>query len=514
MFNYIKLTMAEYIKPLEKITNDIANEIDTSHMPDIIIGVIGSFSDGKTTFVKRVTGKITQQTEVEAKKGSTIRLGYANCYIFKCNTCKTPSCYSSGPYSMTEKVCDQCKGKTKIVKKISFLDCPGHENLTSVMLGGKCIMDYTILICSAVCEEPIPAVQMWEHLVTTQIAGIQNKMTCINKVELLKMSSRVQYREQLTEKLNHIDKFIGKYDNCDKLVIPISALQGVNMDLALERLATLENKPRDLKSSPRMIVARSFDINNPKKLESDSKLKGGTLGGSLSRGYIKVGDIVLIYPGYIKLDSTGEITAKRPIEKSETDSKDKNGKDKNGKDKNGKDKKKKKKKEKKEKEYKKISIKYNNWKYIPVEAKVLSMRTETEDIKCATPGGLVGIQTDIDPGLSRDNRMLGNLMTTKHNKDDIKVSDKLLLKIVKVFPKTKSDELRNTNFIPGDRVNVHINFNKVVGTVFKFMNDELNVFLDKPVPLFADDNNVEIGAVGGKTIALCQVDDFEECCTF
>ena len=60
------------------------------YQPIITIGVIGSVSNGKSTLVANITGTRTQKHSDEQTRNITIRLGYANAKIYKCNTCCPP----------------------------------------------------------------------------------------------------------------------------------------------------------------------------------------------------------------------------------------------------------------------------------------------------------------------------------------------------------------------------------------------------------------------------------------
>ncbi len=62
------------------------------HQPIMNIGMIGHVSDGKSTITKALTGKATQQHSKERESNITIRIGYANAKILKCNSCKVPEC--------------------------------------------------------------------------------------------------------------------------------------------------------------------------------------------------------------------------------------------------------------------------------------------------------------------------------------------------------------------------------------------------------------------------------------
>ena len=51
----------------------------------INIGTIGHVAHGKSTLVKAITGIQTIRFKNELERNITIKLGYANCKIFKCN---------------------------------------------------------------------------------------------------------------------------------------------------------------------------------------------------------------------------------------------------------------------------------------------------------------------------------------------------------------------------------------------------------------------------------------------
>ena len=55
------------------------------NQPVINIGMIGGVSHGKSTIVLQMTGTETQKYGSEKLQNITIKLGYANTKIFKCN---------------------------------------------------------------------------------------------------------------------------------------------------------------------------------------------------------------------------------------------------------------------------------------------------------------------------------------------------------------------------------------------------------------------------------------------
>src|SRR3989339_1581194 len=103
--------------------------------PVINIGMVGHVDHGKTTLLERLSGKWTDTHSEELKRGITIRLGYADVVFRKC-----PKCKGSKAYTTKEK-CPHCDSESKPLRKVSFVDAPGHESLMATMLSGATIMD-------------------------------------------------------------------------------------------------------------------------------------------------------------------------------------------------------------------------------------------------------------------------------------------------------------------------------------------------------------------------------------
>ena len=76
-------------------------------LPELNIGLVGHVDHGKTTLTQALTGKWTDTHSEEIKRGSTIRLGYADATFYKCPKCKGTACYSTTPKCM--KCFSDCK---------------------------------------------------------------------------------------------------------------------------------------------------------------------------------------------------------------------------------------------------------------------------------------------------------------------------------------------------------------------------------------------------------------------
>lgn len=240
--------------------------------PEINIGLVGHVDHGKTTLTEQLSGKWTDTHSEEIKRGITIRLGYADATFYKDK--KTYTCK---------------KTKTaKLLRKVSFVDAPGHESLMATMLAGTTIIDGALLLVAA--NEQCPQPQTREHLQALQILGVKNVIVLQNKVDLVDKEMAVKNFQQIKEFLNGTE-----YENSP--IIPLAARQAVNIDKVIAAIEEFIPTPkRDPKLDPMMFVARSFDINKPGTEIDD--VKGGVLGGSLVQGKLNVGDEIEIRPGY------------------------------------------------------------------------------------------------------------------------------------------------------------------------------------------------------------------------
>ena len=243
--------------------------------PEVNIGMVGHVDHGKTTLLERLSGKWADTHSEEMKRGITIRLGYADTIFYKT---------ADDLYTIEAKT----KGKANtFLRKVSFIDAPGHETLMATMLSGAAIMDGALLLIAAneICPQP----QTKEHLMALDIIGIKNIIIVQNKIDLVT-------EEQALANYEQIKQFV-KGTFAEKApIIPISAQQNLNVDILIETIERIIPTPqRDADKDARFYIARSFDINKPGADLKD--LHGGVLGGALKYGTLKVGDVVEIKPG-------------------------------------------------------------------------------------------------------------------------------------------------------------------------------------------------------------------------
>ncbi len=309
-------------------------------MPQAVvnIGMLGHVDHGKTSLVKAITGVWTDTHSEEIKRGITIKLGYADAVFKKCPKCDPPDCYTS------EEKCWKCGGKPEVIRKISILDAPGHETLMTTAIAASSIIDGAILVIAAneVCPQP----QTAEHLMVLDVLGVKNVVIVQNKVDLVT-------KEKAIENYNQIKKFIERSAAAHAPIVPVVANSKVNIDALIETIEKVIPTPkRDLEASPRLYIARSFDVNKPGT--AIEKLIGGVIGGSLITGKLQVGDELELRPGLAK----GE----------------------------------------KEKET-----------YEPVLTKITGLFTGNEKLDVAVPGGLIALGTGLDPSITKADGLVGNL---------------------------------------------------------------------------------------------------------
>jgi translation initiation factor 2 subunit 3 len=311
------------------------------------IGMIGTVASGKSTCVKSMTDVETFKHSKEKERGITIKIGYANCKIFKCPTCPEPDCYHSTGSKVKFIKCNKCGSDTEIIQYFSFIDCPGHESLMNTMLSGATIMDYAIVLVDATQKFPESQPQTVEHLIALEILKIKKVIIIQNKLDLVDGNKAL---EQYNDIKNYIKGTCAEFSP----IIPLSAQKKYNIDVLCEFIVKYFGEVNRTEAQTKMNIIRSFDVNKP---GSDiSSINGGVLGGSLICGQFKIGDIIEIRPGLVQRTENQTLT----------------------------------------------------WK--PIITEIVSMRSDSDEIDEARPGGLIGLCTNLDPALTRSDRMVGHVV--------------------------------------------------------------------------------------------------------
>ncbi|MFA5050313.1 MAG: translation initiation factor IF-2 subunit gamma [Candidatus Micrarchaeia archaeon] len=259
---------------------------------EINIGLFGHVDHGKTTLTKAMSGKWTDTHSEEVKRGISIRLGYADASIYYCENTKK--------YSFEKECSDKCVPKE--VKRISFIDAPGHETLMTTAISASSIIDCALFLISA--NESCPQPQTYEHFMVLESLGIENIIIVQTKIDLVS-------KEKALENYAQIKEFVAKtsYKDKDLPIIPVCAYHRVNIgELAKKIYEKFKTPKRNPDAALRVYISRSFDINKPGT--KITGLKGGVLGGSIVCGKIKDGQEVMLCPGITRNGKTKPILVK------------------------------------------------------------------------------------------------------------------------------------------------------------------------------------------------------------
>ncbi len=377
--------------------------------PEVNIGSAGHVDHGKTTTVQAITGVWASAHSEELKRGITIKVGYADAAFYKCSHTPVPAAYSTSPK------CPVCGRETKLLRAVSFVDTPGHESLMTNMLAGAFLMDGALLVIAA--NEPVPKPQTREHLQALQMLGMKRIVIAQNKVDLVNDSEAKRNHAQ-------IEKFVGGTVAEDAPIVPISAQQRLNIDALIEALQDVVPTPkRDLGANPLMYVVRSFDVNRPGT--EIAALSGGVLGGSLTRGELRVDEEIELRPGMVD-ERSG--------------------------------------------------------KYLPVVTRVATLQTGAGPAEKVGPGGLVAIGTHLDPTYTRGDQMVGSVIgrpgTLPETLEHVTLDVTLLETAVGSAELVKVDKVKL-----GETVRLNLGTASTLAVVTSVRGEVVEVDLKKPVAI-------------------------------
>ncbi|KAJ7385653.1 Eukaryotic translation initiation factor 2 subunit 3, Y-linked [Desmophyllum pertusum] len=397
-----------------------------SRQATINIGTIGHVAHGKSTVVKALSGVQTVRFKNELERNITIKLGYANAKIYKCDgsSCPRPGCYRSFG-SAREDVfpCDRmgCNGKFRLVRHVSFVDCPGHDILMATMLNGAAVMDAALLLIAG--NESCPQPQTSEHLAAIEIMKLKHIIILQNKIDLVKES---QAKEQYDQILKFVQGTIAE----GAPVVPISAQLKYNIEVICEFICKKIPVPvRDFTSSAKLIVIRSFDVNKP-GCEVE-ELKGGVAGGSILCGVLRVNQEIEVRPGIVSKDSEGKLQCRA------------------------------------------------------IFSRIVSLFAEQNDLQFAVPGGLIGVGTKIDPTLCRADRMVGQVLgavgTLPEIYTELEISYFLLRRLLGVRTEGDKKGAKVQKLTKNEVLMVNIGSLSTGGRVLAVKADLAKIVLTQPV---------------------------------
>jgi translation initiation factor 2 subunit 3 len=283
------------------------------------------------------------------------------------------------------------------------------------MLTGAAVMDGAVLVISA--TEEVPQAQTEEHLMALDIIGIDNIVVVQNKIDLVD-------RDTAERSYRQIQEFVEDTVAEGAPIVPVSAQQGVNMDLVIEAVEEeIPTPERDPDADARMQVARSFDINRPGT--TWDQLQGGVVGGSLVQGELDADDDLEIAPG-------------REVEEGGQ----------------------------------------TEWRSI--ETTIRSLQAGGENVEAAMPGGLLGVGTGLDPSLTKGDALAGQVAgppgTLPATWESFTMSVDLLDRVAGGMDAEEVEDIST-----GEPLMLTVGTATTVGSVTSARDDECELQLKRPV---------------------------------
>jgi translation initiation factor 2 subunit 3 len=220
--------------------------------------------------------------------------------------------------------------------------------------------------------------------------------------------------------------------NCP--LIPISATHNINIDILCMVLAHLPHPTRCM-DRLKMPIIRSFNINKPGTKIED--LVGGVVGGSIISGSIKKEQEIYLVPGLI------------------TDT-----------------------------------------YYKPISCMVNSINSDKISLEEAFSGGLIGVQLDIDPGLTCDDNLVGNIIVDKITGI---VTNEFNLKINKTDDKIWKNKSYTFNI---NSTNINGSIKKISENIIKVILESYQYIEDQDIITIS----VNTGGTGIHLLDYCKFD--------
>ena len=369
------------------------------------IGTLGHIDHGKTSLVRALTNVWADKHSESLKRNMTIKLGYADMIIRKCSGCEGSSAYT------TMEKCPSCGTESKPLMRVSVLDAPGHETLMATAIAEANIINGLLFVIAA--NEPCPMQQTKEHLMVINLLGIKNVLIIQSKIDIVGKAGAI-------ESYNQIKKFVKGSVIEDAPIIPVMTNYGINIDVVLDKIANMPKPDFDPNASPKMYVARSFDINRPGIEASD--MSGGVIGGTLISGRLKVGDEIEIMPGILVQGQKKNV-------------------------------------------------------YKPIVTVITGINNGADDMDEALPGGLIGLSTEIDPSFTKADGLVGNIAGRKGELPES------LSKITMKYHKLNRGDLQEGAMSNGEALILSVGTATVVGFVKSVKRDNVELELKKSVPI-------------------------------
>jgi selenocysteine-specific elongation factor len=212
----------------------------------MLIGTAGHIDHGKTSLIRRLTGRNTDRLPEEIKRGISIELGYA--YV------------AAG---------DDVLG---------FVDVPGHEKFVHTMVAGATGIDFALLVVAA-DDGVMP--QTEEHLDIVRLLGIDDGAIALTKIDAVDAARVEEVRAQLAH-------WLAGSAQAAWPVFALSSLTGDGVAALDEHLRTRAAQPRVCAAAGqfRLAIDRVFTLAGI----------GTIVTGCVHAGEVRSGDEVRLQP--------------------------------------------------------------------------------------------------------------------------------------------------------------------------------------------------------------------------
>lgn len=187
----------------------------------MIFATAGHVDHGKTTLIKALTGKNTDQLAEEQRRGLTIDLGFAWLHDSEAGT-------------------------------LGFVDVPGHARFIRTMLAGLAGVDAALLVIAA---DAGPMPQTREHLALLGLMGIHHGIVVISAVDKADTQQLADCRAAIKALLQHSPL-------ADSPVIAVDSVSGQGMAELLATIRTLSATIPACSTDglPRFLIDRRFTV--------------------------------------------------------------------------------------------------------------------------------------------------------------------------------------------------------------------------------------------------------------
>ena len=221
-------------------------------MKNVILGTAGHIDHGKTTLIKALTGRETDNLKEEKQRGISINLGFTY-------------------FDLPSK------------KRVGIVDVPGHEKFIKNMLAGACGIDIVLLVVAA-DEGVMP--QTVEHLDILNYLGVKKGIIVLTKCDLVDEDFISLVKDEVKEKTKGL--FI---ENAP--IVEVDSVSGRGLEELVKKIDEISEdiEEKKIDAPARMSIDRVFSL----------KGFGTIVTGTLIEGKIPIDDEMTIYPSEKKV---------------------------------------------------------------------------------------------------------------------------------------------------------------------------------------------------------------------